>query len=172
MEKNNLCFIDGQNLYIGTKLEEDPWIIDFKKLRKYLKKKYKIKIAYYYIGYKSNSNQDIYNKLKNYNYVIVFKNHSSSMTSKKKGNIDCDIIFDIMKKICEKEVFDKIILISGDGDYIKLVDYLIEKNKFEKILFPNRKYASSLYRKLGGKYFDYLYKIKSKLIKKQKPPEN
>jgi uncharacterized LabA/DUF88 family protein len=172
MEENNLCFIDGQNLYIGTKLEETPWNIDFKKLRKYLKKKYKIKKAYYYIGYKNNLNQDIYSKLKNYDYQIVFKNHISSMISKKKGNIDCDIIFDIMKKICEKEIFNKIILISGDGDYIKLVNYLIEKNKFEKILFPNKKYASSLYRKLGRKYFDYLYKIKSKLIRKQKPLEN
>ncbi len=172
MEENNLCFIDGQNLYIGTKLEDEPWVIDFKKLRKYLKKKYKIKDVYYYVGYRDILNQNIYSKLENCNYKIIFKNHLSSMASKKKGNIDCDIIFDAMKKICEKENFNKIILISGDGDYIKLVNYLIEKDKFKKILFPNKKYASSLYKKLGRKYFDYLYKIKLKLIKKQKPLEN
>lgn len=64
-----------------------------------------------------------------------------------------------MKKICENENFDKILLISGDGDYIKLVKYLIEKNKFEKILFPNKKFYSSLFKQITIKYFDYLYKI-------------
>jgi len=41
-----------------------------------------------------------------------------------------------------------------------LVDYLIKKNKFKKILFPNKKFASSLYKKLGSEYFDYLENIK------------
>ena len=37
-----------------------------------------------------------------------------------------------------------------------LVDFLIEEKKFEKILFPNKKFASSLYKKLEPKHFDYL----------------
>ena len=41
---------------------------------------------------------------------------------------------------------------SGDGDYKMLVDFLIEENKLEKILFPNKKFASSLYKSLGNKY--------------------
>ncbi len=51
---------------------------------------------------------------------------------------------------------DKIILVSGDGDYKLLVDFLIEENRFEKILFPNRDFRSSLYKKLSNKYFAYL----------------
>ena len=31
-----------------------------------------------------------------------------------------------------------------------------KENKLKKILFPNRKFASSLYKSLGGEYFDYL----------------
>ena len=42
---------------------------------------------------------------------------------KKKGNVDSDIIFNIMKKLYSKEDFDKIILVSGDGDYRMLVDF-------------------------------------------------
>lgn len=59
-----------------------------------------------------------------------------------------------------------IVLISGDGDYKMLVDFLIEENKFKKILFPNKKFASSLYKKLGSEYFDYLNneQIKRKII--------
>lgn len=165
MEESNLCFIDGQNLHIGTKLEKDSWNINLSKLRKYLFKKYQVKSAYYYLGYSNELNNNLYNQLRNCNFLLIFKEHTYSMYSKKKGNVDSDIIFDTMKKICEKENFNKIILISGDGDYIKLVDYLIEKDRFKKILFPNKKYASSLYKKLTGKHFDYLINIKH-IIKK------
>ncbi len=160
MEENNLCFIDGQNLYIGTRLDKVSWSINFNKLRKYLFKKYKVKLAYYYLGYNNKLNNSLYNQLKGSGFSLVFKEHIYSMYSNKKGNVDSDIIFDVMKKICEKENFNKIILISGDGDYIKLVRYLIVKNKFQKILFPNKKYASSLYKRLTSKYFDYLINIK------------
>lgn len=51
-----------------------------------------------------------------------------------------------MKNLVENNDFNKIILVSGDGDYKKVVDYLISKERFEKILFPNRKFASSLYK--------------------------
>ena len=65
-----------------------------------------------------------------------------------------------MKKLYKQEVTDKIILVSGDGDYSMLVDFLIEENKFLKILFPSKKYASSLYKKITRHYFDYLVNIK------------
>ena len=65
-----------------------------------------------------------------------------------------------MKKIYKKELFDKIVLVSGDGDYRMLVDFLIEENKFKKILFPNKQFASSLYKKITRVYFDYLVNIK------------
>ena len=38
----------------------------------------------------------------------------------------------------------------------KVVDFLIEEKRFEKILFPNRKYRSSLYKQIGAPYFAYL----------------
>jgi uncharacterized LabA/DUF88 family protein len=69
-----------------------------------------------------------------------------------KGNVDTDIVFEIMKNLVENIDFDKIILISGDGDYKKLVDYLIGKNRFKRILFPNGDKASSLYNKLDNKF--------------------
>lgn len=62
-------------------------------------------------------------------------------------------------------------LVSGDGDYKLVVDFLIEENRLEKVLFPNKKYASSLYKKLGSTYFDYLDNkdIKNKIgLKKEK----
>ncbi|MCX6703387.1 MAG: NYN domain-containing protein [Candidatus Zambryskibacteria bacterium] len=75
------------------------------------------------------------------------------MLGKKKGNVDSDIILHIMKKLYYKEIFDKIVLISGDGDYKQLVDFLITEERLEKILFPDGKRFSSLYKKLGAPRF-------------------
>jgi len=75
------------------------------------------------------------------------------LTGRKKGNVDCDIIFGIMKKLVENEPFDKAFIVSGDGDYKKLVDFLIKKDKFGKMLFPNQEFASSLYKSLGSEFY-------------------
>ena len=39
-KENNLAFIDGQNLHLGTK--EEGWKVDLIKFRIYLKEKYKV----------------------------------------------------------------------------------------------------------------------------------
>jgi uncharacterized LabA/DUF88 family protein len=163
-KENNLAFIDGQNLYMGTDSDDPKWKVNLKKFRIYLKDKYNISKAFYFLGYVINDNNSLYEKIQDAGFILKFREHNSAMLSKKKGNVDTDIVFDVMKKIYKKEPFNKIVLVAGDGDYKMLVDFLIEEGKFEKILFPNRKFASSLYKKLGSEYFDYL---SSKDIKKK-----
>ncbi|ETB63552.1 TPA: NYN domain-containing protein [Candidatus Nomurabacteria bacterium] len=155
MEKdiNNIAFIDGQNLYLGTK--QDGWSVDLTKLRIYLKDKYKIKDAYYFLGYLNEENNELYKQIQKSGFIVVFKEHNEYALTKKKGNVDTDIVFEIMKSMIDNN-FNKIVLVSGDGDYKKVVDYLIEKDRFEKILFPNIKFASSLYKKLGNNFFTHL----------------
>lgn len=136
------------------------WKIDHIRFRVYLQDKYKVENAYYFMGYYSNEEEKLYNKLQLAGYILVFKNHKSTMISLKKGNVDVDIVFNIMKNLLENKNFNKIVLVSGDGDYRNLVDYLIKKGRFEKILFPNKKFASSLSKNFRTKYFDYLDNIK------------
>ncbi len=157
--ENNLAFVDGQNLHLGT--TQNNWKIDHKKLRIYLKDKYKITEAYYFLGYISEEEQELYDNLQKAGFIVLFKEHSPNLTAKKKGNVDSDVIFEIMKNLIDNKDFNKIILVSGDGDYKKLVDYLINKDKFKKILFPNKKFASSLYKSLGAEYYDYLENLKT-----------
>jgi uncharacterized LabA/DUF88 family protein len=155
--RKNLAFIDGQNLHMGTaKLKSKAWKIDSAKLREYLRKKYKVDIAYYFLGCLDESFRKMYTELQEAGFVLIFREHNSAMLGKKKGNVDSDIIFEIMQKLYKKEQFENIVLVSGDGDYKKLVDFLIEENRFHKILFPNRKFRSSLYKQLGNEYFVYL----------------
>ncbi len=162
--QNNYAFVDGQNLHMGTTKLKRPWRIDLKKFRVFLKDRYHVETAYYFLGCMDEIHQEIYTSVQEAGFILMFREHNSAMTGKKKGNVDSDIVFQIMKKIYQREDFGKIILVSGDGDYKMLVDFLIEEHKFGKILFPNKKFASSLYKELGSEFFDSL---DSKDIKKK-----
>jgi len=153
---------------MGTNSADCPWKIDFLRFRIYLKEKYKVKKAYYYIGFMQDENRSLYEKIQESGFILLFRKHNLAMLGKKKGNVDSDIIFDVMKKLYKKEDFSKIILVSGDGDFRLLVDFLIEEGRFEKILFPNWKFASSLYKKMSHKYFVNLDKksIRKKISRK------
>lgn len=154
--KNNFAFIDGQNLYLG--LKEKGWDFDHEKFRIYLKDKYNVTEAYYFLGFVSDGEQELYDSLQKAGFILSFREHSSALKGEKKGNVDSDIIFSIMKKIIKGDDFDQIVLVSGDGDYKKLVDFLIKRDELCKILFPNQEYASSLYKELGSEYYDNLDK--------------
>lgn len=166
----NIAFVDGQNLHLGT--AEDHWRVDHARLRVYLRDKYSVREAYYFLGYVSEGHQELYNNLQKAGFIVIFKEHQESFEGTKKGNVDTDIVFEVMKSVIEED-FDKVVLISGDGDYKKVVDYLIKKNKFEKILFPNQKFASSLYKKMTAKYYSHLgdpsLRRKIEYIKKREP---
>ena len=156
--RNSIAFIDGQNLYMGTRTGNDPWTVDLFRFRRYLKEKYSVERAYYFLGFMNEERQDLYGKIQE---------------AEKKGNVDTDIVFTAMRKLYKREDFDRILLVSGDGDYKILVDFLIEENRFEKILFPNRRFASSLYRRLPTRFYDYLEStdIRSKICRVNKNKE-
>lgn len=154
--ENNLAFIDGQNLHMGTTTGDNPWKVNLYKFRVYLEKKYDVSEAYYFLGYVQEINQELYAEIQKAGFILIFRQHNTAMIGKKKGNVDSDIIFSVMKRLYKKNDFDKIVLVSGDGDYKILVDFLVEENRFKKVLFPNIKFASSLYKTLGSEYFDYL----------------
>lgn len=159
-------------MHLGTASAEIPWNIDLFKFRVYLREKYNVEKAFYYLGYVQDGIkiEQLYESIQNAGFILVFRQHNSAMIGKKKGNVDSDIIFSVMKRLYEKESFDKVVLVSGDGDYKMLIDFLIEKRKMEKILFPNKKFRSSLYNTIGAQYFAYLDEkdVKKKIEHKSK----
>lgn len=154
----NIAYIDGQNLYMGTSKSSPVWTVNLARFRKYISSKYGVEDAYYYLGYvqEGMNIEKLYESIQKAGFILVFREHNSAMLGKKKGNVDADIIFSIMKRLYLQEKFNKIVLVSGDGDYKMLVDFLIEQDKFEKILFPNRRYRSSLYKSISIKHVAYL----------------
>jgi uncharacterized LabA/DUF88 family protein len=128
--------------------------------------------AYYYLGFVQTGDEydKLYESIQKARFILVFREHNSVMLGTKKGNVDSDIIFNVMKRLYLKEVFDRIVLVSGDGDYKMLVDFLIKEGCFEKTLFPNKRYASSLYKSISRQYFAYLCDddVKKKIALKMK----
>lgn len=156
LSQTNVAFIDGQNLHLGTSNHGGGWHVDYKKFRIYLKDKYDVGEAYYYLGCVRETEQDLYTHLQRAGYILKFRDHTELMKGKKKGNVDSDIIFDIMKQVADGSLDGKVVLVSGDGDYKRMVSYLLKKDKLDHVLFPNRQFASSLYKSLGSEYFAHL----------------
>lgn len=160
------AFIDSNNLYLGVK--DQGWILDFKRFYIYLKDKYKIEKVFLFIGYVPG-NESLYTFLQKAGYVVIFK---PTLYSEKnggeftKGNTDAELVLHTM---IEYPNYDKAIIVSGDGDFHCLVEYLEMKNRLSYILIPNSKKYSALLRKFR-KYLIFINQLDKKL-KKQKERE-
>lgn len=67
--------------------------------------------------------------------------------------------------------YNKAVLVSGDGDFFCLVDYLIKQKKFAKLLVPNQKKYSALLKSIPSEYLAFVSDLKNKIaFKKKKTP--
>ncbi len=142
--KSNFAFIDSQNLNLGTK--SAGWSLDFRKFRLYLKNKYGVGKAYLFIGQMAGQ-ESLYDRLQNMGYHLIFKPTTEYKVNGKtmvKGNVDAELVLYAAAKVFTK--YDKAIIVSGDGDFHCLVEYLLEKDKLLKLLTPNKHYSSLLRR--------------------------
>jgi uncharacterized LabA/DUF88 family protein len=135
---NNYAFIDSQNLNLSIK--ELGWNLDFKRFRIYLQEKYSITKAFLFIGF-IPTNQSLYTSLQKYGYILIFKPTLHLPDGRVKGNIDAELVLHTM---IEYPNFEKALIVTGDGDFYCLVDYLRRQGKLLKLMVPNRFKFSSL----------------------------
>ena len=153
----NYAFIDSQNLNLGT--QKMGWKMDWRKFRQFLRDKYNVTHAYMFIGYMAE-NEQLYEHMHDLGYLIVLKptvdvkvmpevvneapENSEVAKAEKapvKGNIDADLVLHAMKELPN---YSKAIIVSGDGDFYGLIEYLKEKNKLLHIMTPNWQFSSLL----------------------------
>jgi uncharacterized LabA/DUF88 family protein len=144
MKKNNYAFIDSRNLNLGIK--EQGWVLDFRRFRKYISDRFEITKAFLFIGYVS-TNQDLYTALQKYGYILIFKPTLFLPHGKIKGNVDAELVLQAM---IEYPNYHKAVIVSGDGDFYCLINYLRQNGKLLKIIIPDRKNYSSLLRKFSA----------------------
>jgi len=155
------AFIDSQNLNLAIK--ECGWDLGFAKFFIYLKDKYKVSKTFLFIGYVPG-NESLYTFLQNAGYIVIFK---PTLEYKKKGeiytkgNVDAELVLHTM---IEYSNYDKAIIVSGDGDFHCLIEYLEKQEKLFHVIIPNRRKYSALLRKFR-KYFIYIDNLKQKIGK-------
>lgn len=168
-QKANYAFIDSQNLNVGV--QKYGWKMDWIKFRKFLAEKYNISNAYMFIGYVPEF-EDMYKQLHEAGYMVVLKptydmtkprpEEREQKTDKDgkveeeekrpvKGNVDADLVLWVMKEIPN---YNKAVIVSGDGDFYSLVEYLDTQKKLLKILAPNAQYSG-----LFNKYESYIERL-------------
>lgn len=156
-KENNYAFIDGQNLNLGVR--EIGWKIDLKKFRIYLKERFSVTKAYYFIGYVEGNN-DLYTSLQEAGYILIFKPTFKNKDGKLKGNCDAELVLQAMIDINK---YEKAVIVSGDGDFYCLIKYLKEKSKLLTVVVPNKEKYSALIKKSAQGMITCVNDLKNKV---------
>lgn len=175
-KQGNYAFIDSQNLNLGV--QKAGWKMDWRKFRTYLEQKYGVTHAYMFIGY-MQEHESLYEQMHEAGYIVVLKptvdvhaiaeqqkaeaeqkgEHAPEAPKQQtKGNVDADLVLHAMK---EYPKYSKAIIVSGDGDFFGLIEYLSQKNKLLHIMTPNWQYSTLL--KPFEKYIVRIDQLKSEL---------
>lgn len=141
-KKPNYAFIDSQNLNLGVR--SLGWKIDYSKLRLYLKNKYAVEKAFIFIGLVAN-NQPLYTTLQDAGFILVFKptvRYYKKGKETVKGNVDAELV--LHAAAIEYRNYHKAVIITADGDFACLMQFLQENKKLLKVITPTRKYSKLL----------------------------
>ena len=156
--KPNYAFIDGQNLYLGSRNANID--LNYRKFRVYLKDKYNIDRAYLFIGY-LQKNRNLYDMLQDCGYLLKFKPVLPARDGQKqKGDVDADLAFNIMRYYQE---YAQAVLVTSDGDFDTVTSYLREQNKLRAVISPSRKKCSALLQQAASEKMFYLEDIGEKV---------
>lgn len=170
-KQTTYAFIDSQNLNLGV--QKMGWKMDWQKFRDFLQNEYNVSKAYMFIGYVPEF-EDMYVKMHDYGFLVVLKpthdmtrpvhkveakpdtkgtDKDAKPEEKKpvKGNIDAELVLWAMKEL---KNYQKAIVVSGDGDFYCLVEYLDEIGKLGSIMTPNWQYSGLL-----NKYEQYIIRL-------------
>ena len=161
-ESNNYAFIDSQNLNLG--IQKLGWRLDYRKFRIYLAEKYSVKKAYIFIGFVA-LNQSLYDHLQEAGFILKFKPTIPDADGKIKGNIDADLV---LRATTELSDYGKAVIVSSDGDFYSLVQYLYENDKLAAVLSPDIKNCSSLLKQTAKEKMQFMNELRDKLEYKKK----
>ncbi len=175
--KPTYAFIDSQNLNLGV--QKAGFKLDWHKFRVYLRDTYNVQRAYLFIGY-MQEHESMYKQLHEQGYLIVLKptvtinmsaeeitQHKKNDEHLIKGNVDAELVLYAMKELPN---YNKAVIVSGDGDFYCLAEYLEKKQRLEKIMTPNWQYSSLL--KPYENYIERIDQLRSKLEYRNGRPNN
>lgn len=138
---NANIYIDGNNLYRAAK--ELGFTINYKKFRGWLRQKYNPKNVFLFIGLIPDRTS-FYQYLQESGFILIFK-QTISVEGSIKGNCDAELVLKVVSDFYTKNTHS-FILITGDGDFGCLVEFLQENKVLDRVLAPDEKKCSFLIR--------------------------
>lgn len=150
-------FIDTQNLKLGV--QSLGWSLDWRRFRVYLKHKYHVEKAFLFIGFLPE-NQQLYSSLQQAGYIIIFKTVLIASDGKIKGNVDAELVLHTM---IEHPNYDQAVIVTSDGDFACLVEYLYEQKKLAKVISPQYEKCSILLKRAAHERIAFLTDLRAKL---------
>jgi uncharacterized LabA/DUF88 family protein len=159
--KKNFAFIDSQNLYQG--IRRMGWALDFQKFRIYIREKYKVHTAYLFFGYLPEY-AGLYRKLRASGYELIFKEVVRNK-NQIKGNCDSDLVFEVMR---QKDLYEQALIVTGDGDFARMVAYLYIHKKLAGVLAPHHKTSSVVLKKAAREKFESMEHLQGILQKRSR----
>ncbi len=160
----NYAFIDGTNLH--KTMKKVGWELDYRRFRVYLSEHYGVGKAYYFLGYMLE-NTPIYTFLQSVGYLLIFKPILKTPGGEVKGNCDAELVLQAMIDLND---YEKAVIVSSDGDFYCLVNYLREKTKLECVISPSKEWCSHLLDIASKGQIAYLDNLRGKLEYKMKNP--
>lgn len=160
-KQNNYAFIDAQNVHLG--ILEFGWKIDWRKFRIWLRNKFGVEKALIFIGY-HKGNENLYAFLQHAGFVCIFKPTLEYKDGTVKGNCDAELV--LHSSAIEFGNYNKAVIVSGDGDFACLIEFLQERNKLEMLVVPNENQYSALLKRFNTskkKFILFLNRERSKI---------
>lgn len=164
---NNVAYIDAANLYKGV--ENLGWQLDYKRFRIWLREKYSVSQAYLFIGL-VRANKNLYTLLQEAGFTLVFKEVSYDGDGKVKGNCDAALVLTATSDYYEKK-FDGVVIVSSDGDYAELVQFLKEKGALRMVIAPSNRCSYLLRKQNIPLLYLHTQRRKLEIIQKEKAPD-
>lgn len=106
-----------------------------------------------------------YQKLEKFGYKLILKPvkmyEDEEGNQKRKANCDVEMAFYLMR---DKILFDRVIVLSGDGDFLPVLKYLRDIEKKEVlILARGPRTAKEIKRFAGDKFMDFTNNLRTRL---------
>ncbi len=157
VSENNYAFIDANNLHLSV--SHMGWKLDYTRFRIYLREKYGVTVAYYFIG-EVPGMETLYEELRNDGYTLVFKPPIKGKSGRFKGNVDAELV---MQAMIDIDAYDGAVIVTSDGDFCSLVKHLIERGKLKRLLASSRAGCSRLLLQATGANVDFVDDLRMKL---------
>lgn len=157
-------FCDGANLFHGR--QKYGWQVDLGKFKKFIEGYCDLKFINYYLAIPAKNDIVFHNSQKFLEKIENIINIKSKELKYiliggriiKKGNMDIEIVLDVVRHI---DNLDVIIIVSGDSDFVELKNYVI-KEKRKNIIFIA--YQKNMGWEIRQCWHVYLENIKDKII--------